>query len=70
MRRRKTGHDVAVRRRPGAVVVHPVRKAERPVVEKGPGSRHVVVRGGGLLERTHDCVIVGQLAGIGDAARL
>lgn len=70
MHRRKTGHDVAVRRRPGAVVVHPVRKAERPVVEKRPGGRHVEVRGGALIERSHDCVALRQFASVGDAARL
>lgn len=70
MRRRKAGHDVAVRRRPGTVVVHPVRKAERPVVEHGSSGIHVEVRGGGLVKHPHDCVIVAQLAGVGDAAHL
>ncbi len=70
MRARQSGHHVAARRRPRAVVVHPVREPERPVVKQRSGGLHVEVRGGGLIERPHDCVAGGQLAGIGDAARL
>jgi len=64
------GHHVAIGQRPRTVVVHAVRKPERSEVEQRPGGLHVEVRGGGLVQRPHDCVIVGQLAGVGDAARL
>jgi len=64
------GHHVAVRRRPSAVVVHSISEPERPVVEQRPSRRHVEVRHGGSFERPYECVADGQLAGVGDAARL
>lgn len=70
MRRRKTGHHVAARHRPCAVVVHAVREPERSEVKQRSGGLHVKVRCGGLIERPHDRVAGGQLAGVGDAARL
>lgn len=70
MRARQSGHHIAARRRPCAVVVHSVDEPERPVVEQRPGGLHVEVRSGGLVERPHECVADGQLAGVGDAARL
>jgi len=64
------GHHVAACRRPGAVVVHAVDEPERSEVEQRPAGLHVEVRGGGLIERPYECVAGGQLAGVGDAARL
>ena len=70
MRRRKTGHHVAAWQRPSAVVVHSVDEPKRSEVEQRSGGRHVEIRGGGLIERSYECVADGQLAGVGDAARL
>ncbi len=70
MRTGQPGHHVAIGQRPRTVVVHGVCEPERPVVEQCSSCLHVEVRGSGLIERPHDCVIVGQLAGVGDAACL
>ena len=70
MRTGQPGHHLAARRWPCAVVVHAVREPERPVVKQRSGGLHVEVRGGGLIERSYECIVVGQLAGVGDAARL
>ncbi len=70
MRTGQPGHHVAIGQRPCAVVVHTVREPERSEVEQRPGGLHVEARGGGLVERPHDCVVVGQRASVGDAARL
>ncbi|MDQ7836267.1 MAG: hypothetical protein RDU24_12870 [Humidesulfovibrio sp.] len=70
MRGRQPGHYIAVRRRPCAVVVHAVREPERPVVKQRSGGIHFEVRGGALIERSHDCVALRQFASVGDAARL
>lgn len=70
MRGGQPGHHVAVRRRPGAVVVHSISEPERPVVEQRPSRRHVEVRHGGSFERPRNCFASRQVTGVGDAARL
>ncbi len=70
MRGGQPGHHIAVHRWPSAVVVHAVSEPQRPVVNKCSGGLHVDFRGGGRIERPHDCVAGGQLTGGGDAARL